>query len=369
MRSRNGNRRERGLALVMVLWVFMTLGVLALDFAQYMRDDAMAAINVSETTVGYYVAVAGMNRALYELMEAREGGEQTGLVADEFFVPPDEQEQFQDVVPFQASIPPDGAWHKGAFGGGTYEVRVVDEAGRIAINVVSDFVLEHVVKNILLGEEAAGLDRKEEKAIRTIVDSILDWRDPDDLDRLEGAESEYYASLRPPYTPKNGFFEFPEELLFVRGVTPELVHGTELMPGLAEVVSVHARDGGVNLRSVTAPVLQVLLGVDAETAAEILLVRTEDPVNFTELVRTEVANADPRLVPVLVDQPARIVRIDGRADTARERNQARVSAVVDLESELFDGPRVLRWLDDASLAYMYDEAREAVDVTGEGSGG
>jgi general secretion pathway protein K len=240
----------------------------------------------------------------------------------------------------------------------------------IAINAVSDFVLQAIVTNILFGPDAtAGEDRKEAKAIQTIVDSILDWRDPDDLARLEGAESDHYGSLRPPYTAKNGFFEFPDELLFVRGVTPELVHGTELMPGLARVVSVYGRDEGVNLRSVTAPVLQVLLGVDAETAAEILLVRTEDPLNFTELVRTEVAASDPRLTPILVDRPARIVRIDGRGDVGRERNQARVSAVVDLESELFDGPRVLRWLDDASLTYMYDETPVMAGVAGEAGGG
>jgi len=335
-----------------------------------MRDDAMAAINVSETTSGYYLAVAGMNRALYELMEAREVGEQSGLVGDEFFTPTDPADDLQEVNEFQPSIPPDGNWHDGEFGDGKYSVRIVDEAGRIAINAASDLTLKRVVTNILLGPEAnQGQSGQEMKVVQTIVDSILDWRDPDDLARLEGAESDYYESLRPPYAAKNGFFEFPEELLFVIGVTPELAHGTELMPGLASVISVYGRDEGINLRSVTAPVLQVLLGIDAETAEEMLLVRTEDAVNFPELVRTEMANVDPAMVPLIVDRPAHIVRIDGRGDASHERNQARVSAVVDLESELFDGPRVLRWLDDASLSYMYDEEPGMAAAVGESSDG
>ena len=52
--------RERGIALLLVLWVFMVLGVLALDFARYIRDDAMAAVNFADETHGYYIALAGM---------------------------------------------------------------------------------------------------------------------------------------------------------------------------------------------------------------------------------------------------------------------------------------------------------------------
>jgi len=66
--------RERGIALILVLWVFMLLGVLALDFAQYIRDDAMASVNFADETRGYYVALAGMNRALYEIGQAKAAG-------------------------------------------------------------------------------------------------------------------------------------------------------------------------------------------------------------------------------------------------------------------------------------------------------
>ena len=61
-----------------------------------------------------------------------------------------------------------------------------------------------------------------------IADAILDWLDEDDEQREFGAEAEYYASLAPPYAPKNGPLETVEELLLVRGVTPMLLFGCDV---------------------------------------------------------------------------------------------------------------------------------------------
>ena len=40
-----------------------------------------------------------------------------------------------------------------------------------------------------------------------IVDSIQDWRDANDEHRLNGAESDYYLGLSPPYRSKNADFD------------------------------------------------------------------------------------------------------------------------------------------------------------------
>lgn len=61
----------------------------------------------------------------------------------------------------------------------------------------------------------------------TVADAILDYLDEDDEAREYGAESAYYATLNPPYTPKNGPLDTVEELLRVRGVTPEMLFGTD----------------------------------------------------------------------------------------------------------------------------------------------
>lgn len=60
-----------------------------------------------------------------------------------------------------------------------------------------------------------------------IADSIIDWRDADSNPGGSGAESSYYQGLSPPYSCKNEPFESIEELLFVRGMTPEILFGKD----------------------------------------------------------------------------------------------------------------------------------------------
>ncbi len=60
-----------------------------------------------------------------------------------------------------------------------------------------------------------------------IADAILDWIDDDDTARPLGAEASYYQSLNPAYEPRNGPISSLDELLQVRGVTPELLYGQD----------------------------------------------------------------------------------------------------------------------------------------------
>ncbi|MGB1926861.1 MAG: type II secretion system protein GspK, partial [Rubripirellula sp.] len=59
-------------------------------------------------------------------------------------------------------------------------------------------------------------------------DAILDWLDEDEESREFGAEAEYYNSLPTPYSPANGPLQTVEELLLVRGVTPNLLFGADV---------------------------------------------------------------------------------------------------------------------------------------------
>ncbi|MDE0816387.1 MAG: type II secretion system protein GspK [Pirellulaceae bacterium] len=60
------------------------------------------------------------------------------------------------------------------------------------------------------------------------ADAIMDWIDEDDDPREYGAEYDYYQGLSSPYKPTNGPFNTVEELLLVRGVSPQLLFGADV---------------------------------------------------------------------------------------------------------------------------------------------
>lgn len=59
------------------------------------------------------------------------------------------------------------------------------------------------------------------------ADAILDWIDEDTEPRPLGCEDEYYTALPSPYAAANGPLRTVEELLLVRGVTPQLLFGAD----------------------------------------------------------------------------------------------------------------------------------------------
>jgi len=385
-----GRRGQRGIALVMVTWVFMILGVLAFDFARYMRDDAVAALNLAEETRNYYVAVAGMNRAIYDLEQEqsdvasaapergtmlawRDGEGQLAScagggcarragAADDADDEDDEDDDGDDGAEAEDDedaglAVADGEWHEEVLNGVRYGVRVTDEGALISLNDAARepgaTLLRHVVKNLMGFGGTAGTDRQGDAAVSTVVDSIVDWYDRDDEEGVHGAETPFYLDRNPPYPAKNGDFDSIEELLQVRGVTPELYYGGEGVPGLKDVFTPYVHSRGdhpkVNLRRAPAAVLQVILDAGPEEIQELIDLRDEDdPVVF----ETQVLERLRVLDPVLAEQvnrggSAQMVRVEARADVSQPRNQARVAAVIELSSELTEGIRIIRWFDRA----------------------
>lgn len=243
---------RRGVALLMVLWVLTLLMVLVAEFALSMRTEARTSAYYQDGTQGYYLARAGVFRALLELQRTQQ--------RDQAALPAGTEE-----IPFRPNLEP----RQFQFPGGTCEVRAGDEAGKVNLNQASDAVL----RNLLGAIGLAGAERD------AVADAILDWRDTDDHHRLSGAEKDYYRALPDPYEPRNGNFESVEELLLVKGVTPDLFYGravtlpsgeSRAMPGLRDLFTVYTDTAQINVNS--AP-REVLLAVPdmTETAAEAIL--------------------------------------------------------------------------------------------------
>jgi general secretion pathway protein K len=150
-------------------------------------------------------------------------------------------------------------------------VRIIDESGKIDINKAPDIVLKQLIINMGVKEEEA----------EAIVDAIQDWRDPDDLVRAHGAESDYYGSLPTPYKAKNADFESIEELLLVKGVTPGLFYGRDDKPGLADFVTVYSESGKIRVSSAPREVLMALPGMTTEIASSVVEFRQQAGADTT----------------------------------------------------------------------------------------
>jgi general secretion pathway protein K len=121
------------------------------------------------------------------------------------------------------------------------------------------------------------LDVQEEE-VNTIVDSILDWKDADDLHHLSGAESDYYMSLPNPYKAKNANFDTLEELLLVKGVTSEILYGDNEKKGLIDLLTVYSGTSKVNVNAAPREVLMAVPGITPEIADSIISFREQNEI-------------------------------------------------------------------------------------------
>ena len=98
------------------------------------------------------------------------------------------------------------------FGASRVELQMVlrNAAGLVDLNTASSEVLDAMLSIL-------DLDSAESVALR---DAILDWRDPDELRRLNGAEDADYAAAGLDYSAKDAPFDSIEELSRVMGMTP-----------------------------------------------------------------------------------------------------------------------------------------------------
>lgn len=259
-------RKREGVALIIVLWVVTILSVIVLEFSFAMRTEVHIAKNFQEELQLYALAEGGIQRAIAELVHKHDPKVQQmrkALQANE--IPPDKREWLTDGRDYLLS-----------FDQGACEVRIIGEGGKVNINLVSETMLRKIITNLGLKMESRDV----------VIDSILDWRDPDDLYRANGAENDYYRSLKEPYDCKNGPLDAIEELLLVKGVSPDLFYGKKLSEkregeakadqiGLKDIFSIYAPGEQIDINSAPQPVLKGVLGIPDEISRLIVKAREE----------------------------------------------------------------------------------------------
>jgi general secretion pathway protein K len=238
----------------------------------------------------------------------------------------------------------DGSWYEEKLGDGVFRVRLVDEGGKININRVSEETLRRIFSNLGLDDARRDI----------LVDSIMDWRDSDDLHRINGAENDYYLSLSPGYTAKNGPLDSVEDLLWIKGMTPELFFGygedngqgtdNSRRVALRDIFTVDSPIDRVNLRTASAEVIHAVMGIPLDKSRSFI----EERKKLSEKTLSDIlpllgiGAGDPSLQLFIFANPS-VIAIEAEGRPPDALSSRRVKGVVRLGGQ--QGFELFRWLD------------------------
>lgn len=312
MRITLQKRPSAGIALIIVMIAVVSLTILAGGFAYSMKVETRLAMNSNNDAQMEWLGRSGVELAKYVL------GLQLAVPGE----PYDSLNQIWAGGPGTAAVSNSPlasvSLRDVPLGNGTITIeRIVDLERKVNINSASEAVLQAVLLGV--GADAGNYNE--------VVGSIRDWIDADDATHPEGAEDDYYQGLEWPYLAKNGPMDDISELLFVRGITPELYWGGAVAEqpvsrrgfgggnrlglqdapsqgvGLVELFT-PISSGRININTAPASVLQVLPMMDERIAGEIIRLRagpdgadgTEDDIPLRNVGEVVNAGVPPQVV-------------------------------------------------------------------------
>lgn len=326
---------NKGVALILVLWVVVLLSVLVLEFSYAMRIEATATKNFKEEVDCYLYAQGGFQQAVAELTKS-------------FTMRPKEFEE-EDVGRLK-TWRDDQRKIKLHFERGRAEVVISNERGKYDLNTIPDDLLRSLIGTLVVGEVQRDI----------ITDSILDWRDQDNFHLLNGAEDDYYEALPKPYSCKDGNFDTVEELLQVRGVTPELLYGcssgggdTALgwQKGLVDLVTVYSRATRIDINSAPREVLLTVPGLSGESADAIIKAREEKPLkDLNELRQLVGEDLFITAFKYMAIAPSMVFSIVSTGIVPKSGTQRRIKVIVRITPGAREKYQVVYWADDYPIA-------------------
>ena len=253
------SNKNGGVALILVIWVMVILVAIVAQFSHSMRTEINITQNFKEEEEAYQLALAGFEYAKAEISAVKDMKEV--IVSEE------------GVLIFDKDVM-DPVRTKN-LGNGNFEYTITDEDGKLDINTAMHEQLKYIfIESGLDSDEAA-----------VIADSIIDWRDTNDLHMLNGAEEDYYRDLDEPYSCKDGPFDSIEELLLVKGMTEEILYGSidddeeeKTYSGVVDFLTVNGLEM-INVNTAPRVVIEAVMGVAA--ADNVILQRESGSVPET----------------------------------------------------------------------------------------
>lgn len=229
--------KQTGLAMVIVIWILSLMTIMAGSFALTMRREITVISAVKDSAVVQAIAETGISVAKQML-----------FLADE-----------------DLRWKADGSIYLIDYQQAKIRVRLFSERGKIDLNKASEVLLTAMLKS-------TELDISKQQQI---VSAILDWRDEDDLIRVNGAEKQEYEDAGLNYSPTNKDFQVIEELQMVLGVTIELYQ--QLKP----LITVYSKQQNVDLKLASKEVIAAIGELDQTTLDNYIEQRTESHITKT----------------------------------------------------------------------------------------
>lgn len=317
--------RSRGAALLTVLWLAAALSAIAFTVASTVRGETERTATGADGVRAYYLAAGAVERGILYILWGREFRNEDGT--SRFY------------APGLRTIPL-------TFPSGVAEVRIVPEAAKLDVNRATPDELNRLMLILGIAPDRAAM----------ITEALVDWRTPGPT---PSALDQHYLAIHPSFTARHASLEEIEELLLLRGMTPELFYGTYARdregrlvarPGLRDCLSVY---GGRSVDAATAePAVLAAIGMDPGEIAALLQYRQRAPFRTqADLASLQLASARGRLrlggsTVFTVRAVARLRLPDGSLSDLRRGVAAQIKLV---PVDRFPGEEpihVLRWYDN-----------------------
>jgi len=303
--------QDKGFVLITLLWVLAALSLLALNLASTVRAEMTMAVASEESEKAYFYARGALEAVLYQM------------------VYPEPDKEGQKKLFYYA----DGMNHYWMNSPEIYcHVAVLDEAGKLDLNFLSEPTMERLLRNIGVDTRLSVL----------LAKSVMKWR---------GQESSPGA-----VTVKPRQFRSVEELLLVEGMTREILFGDPrrnqngtagLGRGLAEYVTVYTGGPQINMNYAEPEVMAALPGMDMDVGKYIVQARKKGDIkSMSDLSQRITASIPGETVPLLSSSTSGTYSIVATAFLKNSKVHRSVKTVVKLDETLKLKHEKLIWYDE-----------------------
>ena len=350
-------KNSHGIALLVTLSVVSVLVVASLEMNKKMRSAVFSAATTRDRMTMLSMASSGVNLAEAMLVKDKKDSTIDSIQEDWAH-----SEKISEIL---ADIP---------FEDGSVTLTINDELGKIQVNSLVQFPEGHNFNESqrAMWERFLGflMYKNEVEAFEdieptTIVNSIKDWLDSGDDDAitgLNGAESDYYQDLDPPYPCKNGPITYLGELVLIKGITPELFQGAGGEQGLSKFITVFGMkkssnnsftyDGKININTADLPTLVAMMPFGNEDLARAIYeyrMESSDSVYIHDLsnpnwYKNVPGVGDIQIDPNLITTSSDFFRIESTAKL--KEMSVKITTVVKREQNAKTGKwecNILRW--------------------------